>query len=302
MARYCFYCGRSLQSGEKCNCRSTGGSDSGPTGTAEQTTRQQAQESAPKNESQSKEKPKNNTTNNTRTKEPDRSTSSAKSTGSTRSASSTSSTRSTRPAKSATERKAEFLRRLPALLATLQKVGKYVLRPVDAIRESVQKPSIRRAIGFIVFQSVLSGLLLLTAAGSPALAFLFGSGKSATNPSLLFLEGTVLSAAAFMLLCLAYSLLLRYLHRQNFRFLTLLEALSPVSLYIGLFQLLALFSLRTSLISAAILILFGLGLSLLVQFFAMRKLTNMEENQLVMLVFSTSFLTASIVGLVIGLL
>lgn len=142
----------------------------------------------------------------------------------------------------------------------------------------------------------------MMAAGRPALAFLFGSGKTAANSALLFLEGAFLSAAAFMLLCLVYALLLRYLHRQNFRFQTLIEALSPVSLYVGLFQLMALFSLRASLISASILVLFGLGLSLLVQFFTMRKLTNMEENQLVMLVFSTSFLTASVAGLVIGLL
>lgn len=287
MARYCFYCGRTLQSGDKCNCRSTGESGHSSAGPAESENRQQTQSTSNTNK---KSQSGTRQTSGRQKQKQKQTTESA-------------SERASRFTRSAAERRAAILQRLPALAARLQTVSRYVLQPVDAIRSSVQHPSLKRSIGFFAFQIVLSGFLMMTVAGTgnPLFAALFGSSAAALHPGLLFLGGAALSLTSLLLLGLAYSLLLRYAHRRTFRFQALAEALGPVSLYLGLFLLFALFSLRTSVITAAILLLTGLAVSLLVQFFTIRQLTAMDENRLVMLVFSASFLSSSVIGLLFGL-
>lgn len=203
--------------------------------------------------------------------------------------------------RSSAERRAAFLNYLPSLMAQLQSVSRYILQPVDAIRINGQRPSFKRSLAFFAFQVIMSGFLMMTAAGRPSLSPLFGTGAATRHPALLFAEGAALSLAALLLLGLAYSLLLRFVHRKTFRFQILADTLAPVSLYLGLFMFFALFSIRTSMITATVLLLTGFAVSLLVQFFTIRQLTAMEENRLVMLVFSASFLSSSVFGILVGL-
>lgn len=108
--------------------------------------------------------------------------------------------------------------------------------------------------------------------------------------------------AALILWSLSYLLLLKYVHRQPVRLQRVAEAMTPVSLYLGLFLLGALFSVRTSPITSAVLVMLGLAVGLLTQFFSIRQMTAMEENRLVMLVFSASFLASTVLGTLLGLL
>lgn len=175
------------------------------------------------------------------------------------------------------------------------------MEPVEVIRQHVKQPLRQRTIGFFAFQIIAAGLLTMTAARQPALAILLGPAFALYQPALQFAAGAAISLAALLLWSLSYMLLLKYAYRQPVRLHRIAEAMTPVSLYLGLFLTAALFSVRSSPISSVVLVMLGLAVGLLTQFFSMRQMTAMEENRLVMLVFSASFLASTVLGTLLGL-
>jgi len=176
------------------------------------------------------------------------------------------------------------------------------MEPVEVIRQNVKQPLRQRTIGFFAFQVIAAGLLTLTAARQPALAIVLGPALAAAHPAVQFAAGAAVSLTALMLWSLAYMLLLKHAYRQPTRLQRIAEAMTPVSLYVGLFLVAALFSIRSSPISSAVLVMLGMAVGLLTQFLSMRQMTAMEENRLVMLVFSASFLASTVLGTLLGFL
>jgi len=284
MARSCIYCGRTLQAGEKCNCQAASAHTRGKPGQTEPESSKQAHQAGPESDAGSK-----------RWSDTEKHKQQQNKTGH------TGSTRSTPFNRTTADRRAAFMRSLPVILARFQTVTRYVLQPVDAIRSNVHQPSIKRTFINFVIQSILSGLMMMSLSRYPAILAILGWSPVTARPAYLFVSGAVLSLAAILILGLAYQLMLRYIHRKPFPFQKIAEALGPVSLYMNLFLIFSLLSLRTSLITASVILLSGMMVSLLVQFFSFRQLTAMEENRLVMLVFSASFLSMSLIGLLAGL-
>ena len=187
-------------------------------------------------------------------------------------------------------------------MARLRTVSRYFLEPVEVIRQHVKQPMRQRTIGFFTFQTVAAGLLTMSAGRQPALAVLAGPAIALAHPALQFAVGAAVSLTALLLWSLAYMLLLKYAYRQPVRLQRIAEAMTPVSLYLGLFLIAAFFSVRSSPITSAVLVILGLAVGLLTQFFSMRQMTAMDENRLVMLVFSASFLASTVLGTFLGFL
>jgi len=187
-------------------------------------------------------------------------------------------------------------------MARLRTVSRTILEPVETIRQHVLHPTLQRSIAFFAFQTIASGLLMMTAGQQPALAVLMGPAIALAHPAFQFAAGAGISLSAILLWSLAYMLLLKYAYRQPVRLQRVAEAMTPVSLYLGLFLMAALFSVRSSPITSAVLVILGLAIGLLAQYFAIRQMTAMEENRLVMLVFSASFLASTVLGTLLGFL
>lgn len=278
MARSCIYCGKTLGPGEKCSCR-TAGQNTGPQATGQQSAGTRSSETRDKSEGQP--------------------ASTATSGGKAR-PKTEKQAREPFFKKSTEQRKAEFHRHLPGILALIRSAGRYVMAPVETIRAHVYRPDHRRTIGFHLFQAIATGLLLVTAVLRHKLPLLSVTAWATWHPLVLFLTGAALSGIAVLLLCSAYVLLLKYGLRKPFRFGTVITALAPASLYTGLFLLFAAGSVRSALLSAIMLIISGQAVGLLAQFFAMRQLTALEENRLAVMVLSASVISSSVFSMILG--
>lgn len=194
----------------------------------------------------------------------------------------------------------DFMMRLPSILNRLQRASRYVVRPVDAIRLSVQYPATKRTLSFLGVLAIMAGLVFMNAIRNPQIAPLSGNFR-VLPPLLLFAEGMALGIAAILLLALFYRLAMLFLHRRNYAYHILFDALSPVALYTGLAMLLVFLALQTSLFSALTVLAVGLGISHLVQFFVIRQLTNLDENHSIVLVLVANLLCMSALGVVLSL-
>jgi hypothetical protein len=332
MARYCFYCGRELATGEKCDCRihqatgkagatrtasgtssdagpdrattansspssagperaqgSTGsrGTTAGPTGSA-------TGQTGPQPKAKSTQKPSawaNFKTRQTKAPQPKRSRGKGFNKGS-------------KGAKGSG--RSQFVDRA-AILAGLQHFGRYLARPVEAIRQSVQYANTTRLLAFMLVHAALGGMATLTVSRLGTLDLLMqltvvGSADNAVLESIfLFFQGVGLTLTLDVLLILITHLTLRYVFHAGFTFNRIATSFVPVIFYRALFLLLALFSLTTIPINSLLTLATGMAVASVALYLALRQLTNFEENRCFMLLTFIMLVFTSVLAMVLSL-
>ncbi|MBP1757555.1 MAG: hypothetical protein H6Q62_411 [Firmicutes bacterium] len=341
MARYCFYCGRELATGEKCNCRvHQAAGTAGPTGTTSGSSYDAGPDKA------SATKPSQTGTG------PDRTQSSASSAGASAGSagaagSATGQTAPKSKAKSAQKPSAwaQFKARhvkaphpkrsrgqgfnqgpkgtkrykgakgsgrgpsidRAALLAGVLHFGRYLARPVEAIRQSVQYANTTRLLAFLLVHAALGGLTALMVSRQGTFDVLMqltvvGSADNAVLESVfLFCQGVGLTLTLDLMLILITHLTLRYVFRAGFTFNRIATSFVPVIFYRALFMLLALFSLTTIPISSLLTLSAGMAVSSVALYLALRQLTNFEENRCFMLLAFIMLVFTSVLTMILSL-
>ncbi len=324
MARYCFYCGRELATGEKCSCRvqpssgaTKGSAAAGSASAGDRSTRSNAGSAGSAGTSGSTSSAG--------------SAGSAGTTGRSSSASASSSSQSGPKAKGpqgpsfwsrfqAQQAKSRQPKR-PAgkgsgsgrpvdwavILAGLQQIGKYLARPVETIRQSVQYANTNRLMAFLMIHAVLGGFAVLAVGRQGTLDLMMqltvvgSADNSLLETIFLFFQGVGLTLTLDLLLILITHLALRYVFRAGFSFNRIATSFVPVIFYQALFLLLAIFSLTTIPISSLMTLAAGLAVAAVALYLALRQLTNFEENRCFMLLTFILIIFTSVLAMVLSL-
>lgn len=305
MARYCFYCGRELTTGEKCNCRSPGSGShaAGKSQEAEKT---------------------GNTTKNGKTKSSGgRPKSAARkesffkrifnpinpfATGKTERPSAGRQRQQARPQKARPVAQPRQPITAGSVFLGLQQFAAYLTRPADSVRSSLQKTNRRFVVIILALQGFCGGLFLLVAASRPMVrALLSLSNATATgainfaNGLFLFIQGFGVAIVATLLLALLYNLTLKFLYRHPVSFQDLLAVLSPATLYSSVFLLAALMTLSSSVFSALMLVVAGFAISAIAQYLAVREVGGTDDNRSFVLVTFVLLIYTSVLSLLLNL-
>jgi hypothetical protein len=298
MARYCFYCGRELSAGEKCNCR-TNGAASGQTA-ASANHQADARASAgsrkhcsafrrfiqffnpfsPESDVQSaRQKPAAKAAKN-------------------------------RPAYKSGQAGRAGAAGLSwqSLKPSLVQIGRYVIRPADSLSQAAFGSVRQPVVLVLVLQGIGGGLLLLSATRQTFLQSLLSiniaplwENSGFFNVLSIFAQGFSFTLAGSLVLTLLYFLALRFLYRQPTGFQQLLSGLCPSFFYTTLFLFAALLILRTSLFNAAMLLLVSFAVSALAHFLAMRQILAQDDNRSLSLVIFVLILYSGILAAILNL-
>ncbi|MDD2533221.1 MAG: hypothetical protein PHC86_00790 [Eubacteriales bacterium] len=270
MARFCFYCGRELATGEKCDCRVH---QSTSAGSATQTKQAPPPPQAPP---RPKAAPQGKAAHTTRA------------------------SHTARPKSGPVFDKA-------AILAGVQQFVRYLARPVETIRQSVQYADPRRLLTLILLHAALSGVaaLILSQLGTLDLLLQLTVAGSADNPALgaifLAVQGFGLTLAMDLLLIIITQIALKYVFKASYSLVRVASSLSPVFFYSILFLVLALFSLTAVPISSLLMLAAGLAVSAIALYLALRQLTNFDENRCFMLVVFILIAYTSVISMLLSL-
>jgi len=315
MARYCFYCGRELAAGEKCNCRSTGGTKSQAAGQADdsgQAGRPAAGATADAGKAGSAGKAGNRRSKQSIWQRIWQSfnpfVTSKRQTGPTAAASRTAGGSDRGPTQAGTRQNRSFRLDRATLLPELKQLVACLVQPAEGIRQVSQGDSRLAVLVTLLLRSVGSGILLVVISRTPLMRSLLDlsvvnvtAAGSAGSGLFLFLQGFSGSLAASLLLALIYQLALRYIFRQPIAYGRLLSALAPAWLYGSLFVIASLLTLPASFISALMLLTAGFAVAALAQFLALRLMTGMDENRVVILVAFVLVIDTGLIALLLNL-
>ncbi len=305
MARYCFYCGRQLNPGEKCGCRAAGGTSSD----------QQAQQAKQTTSHQTgQDRAAGGKTNQTHTKWHQRLIqffnpfSSRSQTGTAYKSSSARST-GTKKRQNRTRRTFRPIRlNRQTFITALRQAGQYIVRPADRIRTAVSSGSSFSVMVIIIVKGILGGVMMLIAVSQPHLQAILSlniatinSGWNFGSQVFLFIQGFGIDLTASLLLVLIYYLVLRYVFRQPTGFRQLLCGLSPAFLYFSVFMLGGLMTLAGSLFSALLMLAAGFALSTVAQYFAVRQMTGFDDNRSFILTGFVLLLYSSVLSVLLNL-
>lgn len=309
MARYCFYCGRELYTGDKCNCRSNdkaqsttqssaenasgyayaAGSTSSAGTASEKTTTQSARKNRPKGKKFSSFfQSFNPFAANTGTQQSARSQSRPKA-------------RPVTPRQKPSPRTTAPLN-LQTILQYLRRFGLYLARPADSVRSAVQNGSRRSALGLLVLLGACSGLFLLTAANRiSSILPLFVVSNALADNVLMFAQGFLIAVGASLLLTILYYLALRFLYRQPVAFFDLLIGFAPSTLYLSLFILLGVLSMAGSIFGALMMLLVGAVVAVIAQYLALSKVSGFDDNRNIILITFVMMIYTSVLAMLLNL-
>ena len=315
MARYCFYCGRELTSGEKCDCRTTGSHSGGTSDTADRAGTDTATAgrkttgpaSKSKKAGSTKSQPKSSSEREPFFKRIFNPINPFASGQSGRSSSS-------RPKQQQRPQKARPAAqpRQPItarnVLLELQQFVTYLTHPADSVRSALQKTSRRFVLIILVLQGLCGGLFLLVAASRPMVRALLSLSNATASGSVnfangifLFIQGFGVAVVATLMLALLYLLTLKYLYRHPVPFQDLLAVLSPATLYFTVFLLAALLTLSSSVFSALMLVVAGFAVAAIAQYLAMREVAGTDDNRSFVLVTFVMLIYTSVLSLMLNL-
>ena len=329
MARYCFYCGRQLSAGEKCGCRNTGKtSQSQQTQTSQSTQQSQQNE---QNRGSQQNRGGQQQKQQARPGHAEQASGQAKTagrqprnlwrrlvaffnpfagpTGRTAAAGRNKAGGSPRQtAQAANSRGKSGWPDRQALTAALYQAGRYFVRPVERIRQTVQSGSRTAVLVILLLNGITGGFFLVLAAAQPHLQAVLSLNIAVVNNGtrfisqlFLFIQGFGISLAANLLLTLLYQLVLRYVFHQPAGFMRLLNSLSPAVFYSTLFLLGGMLTLMGSPFSALLMAAAGFALSALAQYLAMRQLTGFDENRSFILISFVLLIYAGVLSLLLNL-
>ncbi len=292
MARFCFYCGRELSNGEKCNCRTTGSPYSQAKASGPQSSEAKAgagpAASQPNGKQAQASKRKGSFKRFVQAFNPFSSTGAARQQSSSRPRQ----PKASRPIYQKTKPKAAGIHLNPqSIFLTLRQIGQYIIHPADSIRQAQTSGSRHSVLLILLLQGLCGGLFLLTATNQTFLRSLLALNIASASQSynflnslFIFLQGFGISLAASLLLVLIYQLVLRYLFRQSVGFLQILISLSPSCLYFTLFMLAGLLALPASFFSALMMLLAGFAIGAIAQYLALRQMSGFDDNRSFMLI------------------
>ncbi|NLO34850.1 MAG: hypothetical protein GX112_00680 [Clostridiaceae bacterium] len=281
MARYCFYCGRELNSGEKCGCRAT----AQPTGASGDSQPKQAETTSRKTRVRTPFWKKAVSFFNPFTGQK---------------------TKSGEPGPH--QRHRSFRLDRQGSTDIFRHLAVQLAHPASP----VNLPDSRKAGGVTVLvlftSSLLGGLLLLLGTRQPQLSLFLSlntatalNGYAFASQLFIFLQGVGISLAANLLLAVLYQLALRLLYRQRLQLVRLVHQLAPAYLYASLFALSALLVLSGSFFSALLMLAAGLAASAILQFLVLRRLTGFDDNRTFLLTAFTLAVYTSILALLLNL-
>ncbi|MGI6334589.1 MAG: hypothetical protein ACOX1A_08410 [Saccharofermentanales bacterium] len=300
MARYCFYCGRSLNAGEKCNCRTAGsrradGDFSDKTGTADP--RQKRDRSGG---SQSQNKP-------------------PRSSGAFRrfvnafnpffQETETQGTAAQPKRKRA--RKAKPVRKPfnpQDFLLSIRRFAQYLTRPVDSIRGAVHTANRLHILLTLLIRGVAGGFFLVLFSKIPLVRSLLSlslanvaTDSGTINDLFVFFQGLGIFIVAPLLLTLLYHLSLRFLYRSTKPYFSLLAGFMPSNLYFSIFLLAGILTMSSSILSALMLILAGLAVAGAAQYLALVEISGFDQNRCFILMAFVTLIYMSLISLLMNL-
>lgn len=298
MARYCFYCGRQLASGEKCTCRAGASSRSTDHGGASGSATTGASGSAAGGGA-------GHTTGGASGSATTGASSSAAggashNTGGAAGQSAGDGTgkrwqnRTSRSAKPGSRPKSQHIprqRSAPQIKPVLTGFGRLLLYPAD---QSRYLGRMRRVVYPIL------ALLLNVIASATMLALAWPPGFGSRG-FMRFLPGAAAALLYWLILTLCDWLATRFVFHLRFPIRDLLFAQTPAIFYASLFLLAAAIS-SSSWTGAAMLAASALAASGWARFLTLRDLTGMDENRLIIFLLFVQFLLAGIFGMILGAL
>lgn len=282
MARYCFYCGRALSPGEKCQCREKGNDPIAQKGTGESTDKQSGS-----SEKFSASKKTKDSFFNFKHK----------------------------PAAGKSKKKSfnsassfQMPDRM-AVLTGLRQFARFFTRPVETIRQSAQYANKRKAVLLLLLNCVFGGFLLLAMSGQDQLGKIMQLtivqtqlSNGFSNGIFMFIQGAGFTLSLYGLLLVLVYVVLRWIIRQPVDLIRLISALSPISFYSTIFVLLAILSLPGSLIHSALLLASTLAIVILTLFISLRQLSQLDENRIFSLIVLILIAYSAIVSLLFSLI
>ena len=323
MARYCFYCGRQLNSGEKCGCRAAGnggqtaqtGSDNRP-GKDTQGANDDARQAKGRQDGSARQ-PTGQTSRFAAKKvksswyqrlvtafNPWAKTSAHPGT-----AGSGYKAQQGRPASAGSHKQtgaSHFDHR--SLLNGLRTAGSYFIRPADRISQAVRSENRTASLLILTLNGIAGGMFLIMATRQQHLRVLFSlntaiavGNQSIGTAVFLFFQGFGISLAASLLLFLIYHLALRYIFHHPTGYIKLLHSLSPSVLYFAVFVLAGLLTLGRSPFTAILMGMAGFAVATVAQFLALKQLTGFEDNRSLILICFVMLVFSSILALLLNL-
>jgi hypothetical protein len=286
MARYCFYCGRELNTGEKCGCRTASQHDQ-PDLSQHKT--------APKKKISRQNSlfrriirffnPFDGRNQGPRPH--------ARTTG----------------AKAPKQRQYQSFRldRKAGGQVWRQMLG-FMTRPADAILQADREGGALLSLTLLVLLGLAGGLFLIIGIRQPQLQLILSLntataavGSAARSYWFLFIQGFGMALVVALLLVLTYHLALRAVFRTAVSFIRLLISLSPACLFMALFLVASLLVLPGSVISALMMLVAGFGVSAVAQYLVMRRLTGFDDNRCFILVAFVLLIDTSVLALLLNL-
>jgi hypothetical protein len=283
VARYCFYCGRELKSGEKCGCRSSTRAAGAQKATSDKS--DQPNPARPAKKSLLTRLVDFFNPFRTRSEFPNKTT--------------------RYQYKKSTKSRAQSFRldREKGSFA-IKQIIRYVSHPVDTTRQ-VDLSKGHQAWLFLFIAGLVGGFFIVLGIRQPYLAVLLSlNTATAVSQSLtavdlfLWVQGFGMTLAGSLLLVLVYHVVLRMVFRLRLTYSLLLKGLSPALFYMALFACAALLLLSYSFFSALLLLVAGFGISTVTQYLAIRRLTSFNENRSFILVALVLFIFSGVMALI----
>lgn len=304
MARYCFYCGRALSPGEKCQCREKPKPQSGSEESTDQpgqhTTNNKSSDRSPKADREGFFNRSSSTGASSTSSKHTRKTQTEWTKG--RSADKFSNARKTK-------NRSNF--QMPdrmAVLTGLAQFARFFTRPADSIRHSAQYANKRKSFLFLLLNCLMGGFLLLVLSRQNQAGVLLQLNivqaqlrSSFVTGLFLFFQGISLTLCLHGLLIVLTYAGLRWIIRQPVDLIRLVSALGPVNFYASLLLLMTIMAVPGSLIHAALLLAATLTVTMLVLFLSLRQLCQVDEDRLFSLVILILIVFCALASFLFGL-
>ncbi len=277
MAKTCFYCGKDLNQGERCDCRNTTGSNSSSNGSADFGSKAKNGRSSD-----------DNTRKRQQQKEFEREQARAKKEREKREK------ERARPKSSPFSWK-QFLLRImtngsfSSSDPLFRRIGhsflQSIIRPVAAINSFVAIKDRSLSIFYLTFFSISSGILTMK---------MLGAGLTS------FIEGVVAGLALALILNGLFVIIFKYFAKVRFSFEHMLSTFSVPSVFLSIFFLLASTG-RTAGFSLLMSLITGIVIGALTQFVSLKAFTRQSTEQLMVSSILAYVVFFSIVGFILNI-
>lgn len=300
MARQCIYCGRALQPGEACKCRS--GPE--PKGAPKQSAGPEA-----KTSSDSKKATADPAAQKQKTKDAERRAQAERErfrANASRSGTTGTGTAGTKRPGGNT-RSASATGNLPAKLKTLfRQYAGFLRAPIDTALAFAADPGIAGILLLVSLEAVAAAILGAVGSRSPvfyqSFMVLGFSMQGAVSTVTIALLAAIQSFVRLGLLSAVFYAYIRFVAKQRVTFQSVVAAAAPASAPMAVLMIVACLSAGNATSLAALTLVLGMLAGILLMFFTFRRLIRLSDNQTVMLLVFGNLLYFSVLSLLTGTL